>query len=80
MVTKKTMSGGCAYRQDLPAQEAAVELRRLADLTEQGGIATPSVSMRFAGVTESVEYYGTGLLPQEGGSGLTPAYLGGYVS
>lgn len=71
MITKKTMSGGCAYRQDIPAQKAAFELRRLADLIEQGGIATLSVSMRFAGVTESIDYSGVG---------YTPTYLGGYVS
>jgi hypothetical protein len=79
MVTKKPMSGGGAYRQDLPAQDAAVELRRLANLVEQDGIADLSVSMRFAGVTESVEYFGAGLAPQ-GGAGHTPAYLGGYAS
>ena len=79
MVTKKTMSGGCAYRQNLPVQTVAVELSRLADLIEQGGIATLSVFMRFAGVTESVEYAGVALL-QQGGMGLSPVYLGGHVS
>lgn len=79
MVKVETMSGGCAYRQDLPAQEAAVELRRLADLIEQGGIATLSVSMGFTGATESVEYYGAGYTPQ-GGAGVTPSQLRGYAS